>query len=153
MNVPNRIFFKLLVFASLASWSFAQQPVPTPEPQPNATEKSSTALEAPTSSQDKDKPATTSDPEPSSQSSQNKDKPAATPGAQPTPPHQPENSVEEQEKEIQKKEQSQRILGVVPQFGVTSREHPAPLTPGQKFHLFTKSSFDPFAYVAADRPG
>jgi hypothetical protein len=80
---------------------------------------------------------------------QNQDKPAVTPETQPTPPQQPETSSHGQEKEIQKKEQSKRILGVVPQFGVTSREHPAPLTPGQKFHLFAKSSFDPFAYVAA----
>ena len=50
---------------------------------------------------------------------------------------------------MQKQEQSQRILGVVPQFGVTSRDHPAALTPGQKFHLFAKASFDPFQYAAA----
>lgn len=53
------------------------------------------------------------------------------------------------EKEIQKQEQSQRILGVVPQFGMTSRQNAPPLTTGQKFHLFVKSSFDPFAYAAA----
>jgi hypothetical protein len=51
------------------------------------------------------------------------------------------------EQEIQKKEQSQRILGVVPRFGVTSRQHAPPLTPGQKFHLFVKSSFDPFSFA------
>ena len=52
------------------------------------------------------------------------------------------------EKELQKQEQSQRMLGVVPMFGVTSRQSAAPLTAGEKFHLFAKSSFDPFVYVA-----
>jgi hypothetical protein len=55
----------------------------------------------------------------------------------------------ETEKNIQKKEQSQRILGVVPLFGMTSRHAPPPLTTGQKFHLFARSSFDPFEYAAA----
>jgi len=53
------------------------------------------------------------------------------------------------EKEIQKKEQSQRILGVMPRFGVTSRQNAPPLTTGQKFRLFAKSSFDPYQYFAA----
>ncbi|MBV9343280.1 MAG: hypothetical protein JO159_20630 [Acidobacteria bacterium] len=47
------------------------------------------------------------------------------------------------EKEIEKREQSQRMLGVVPQFGTTSRHNAPPLTPKEKFHLFTKSAFDP----------
>ena len=53
------------------------------------------------------------------------------------------------EKEIQRKEQSQRILGVMPRFGVTSRLNAPPLTTGQKFRLFARSSFDPFQYFAA----
>ncbi len=48
-----------------------------------------------------------------------------------------------QEKAIERQEQSQRMLGVVPQFGVTSRQDAPPLTPGEKFHLFAKSAFDP----------
>lgn len=55
----------------------------------------------------------------------------------------------ETEREIQKQEQSQRILGVVPMFGTTSRQDPPPLTASQKFHLFAKSSFDPFVFVSA----
>jgi len=50
---------------------------------------------------------------------------------------------------LQKKEQSQRILGLVPQFGVTSRHNAAPLTNRQKFHLFVKETFDPFQYAVA----
>lgn len=62
---------------------------------------------------------------------------------------QTQQNSQETEKEIEKKEQSQRILGVVPQFGMTSRQNAPPLSTGQKFHLFVKSSFDPFEYAAA----
>lgn len=48
-----------------------------------------------------------------------------------------------EEKEIEKQEQSQRLLGVIPQFGITSRHNASPLTPGEKFHLFAKGAFDP----------
>ena len=68
---------------------------------------------------------------------------------QPTPSPTPENSQADREKELQQKEQSQRIVGVVPYFGVTSRRNAARLTTGQKFHLFAKSSFDPFQYAAS----
>lgn len=61
-----------------------------------------------------------------------------------TPPQAPSAAQKsEQEKELQKKEQSQRLLGVVPQFGVTSRQDASPLSSGEKFHLFAKSAFDP----------
>ncbi|MCU1296463.1 MAG: hypothetical protein JWO91_741 [Acidobacteriaceae bacterium] len=69
-------------------------------------------------------------------------KPVASPNTPPPGPAQ----KSEQEKEIEKKEQSQRILGVVPQFGVTSRHDAPPLTPGGKFHLFTKAAFDPVEF-------
>jgi hypothetical protein len=55
----------------------------------------------------------------------------------------------EQEKQIEKKEQSQRIMGVYPQFSVTSRKNAPPLTPGGKFRLFYKSAFDPFEFLLA----
>jgi len=47
------------------------------------------------------------------------------------------------EQEIEKREQSQRMLGVIPNFGTTSRQDAPPLSPGAKFHLFYKSAFDP----------
>ena len=89
-------------------------------------------------------------PTPTPQPQSTPEQPAANPNA-PTPAaQQPATpSTTEQEKEIQKKEQSQRILGVAPLFGMTSRQNPPPLTTGQKFHLFAKSSFDPFEYVVA----
>lgn len=52
----------------------------------------------------------------------------------------------DKEKEIRKKEQSQRMLGVVPQFGVTSRQDAPPMTTGEKFHLFARSAFDPVEF-------
>src|SRR6266481_9892846 len=54
-----------------------------------------------------------------------------------------------QEKDSQKKEQSRRILGIAPSFGVTNRQDAAPLTHGEKFHLFIKSAFDPFSFASA----
>jgi hypothetical protein len=58
----------------------------------------------------------------------------------------------EREKKIEKKEQSRRMLGVLPQFGVTDRMNAPPLTPKGKFHLFYRSAFDPteFALVGAE---
>jgi hypothetical protein len=59
------------------------------------------------------------------------------------------SSQNDREKQLQRQEQSQRILGVVPQFGLTSRKDAPPLTTDQKYHLFVKSAFDPFQYAAA----
>lgn len=74
---------------------------------------------------------------------------AGAAGQQPVPnAPQPQNSTDA-EKEMQKKEQSQRILGMAPQFGMTSRMNARPLTAGEKFHLFAKSAFDPFEFAAA----
>jgi hypothetical protein len=73
--------------------------------------------------------------------------PPASPSAPQPKPDAPQQKTEE-EKEIERKEQSQRMLGVVPQFSVTSRMNAPPLTPREKLHLFFKSAFDP-ATVAA----
>ncbi len=67
--------------------------------------------------------------------------------SEPTPSPRPEATRSEQksekEREIERQEQSQRALGVLPQFGVTSRLNAPPLSPHDKFHLFVKSAFDP----------
>jgi len=49
----------------------------------------------------------------------------------------------EEERAIERQEQSRRVLGIFPQFGVTSRKDATPLAPQQKFHLFAKSAIDP----------
>ncbi len=40
-----------------------------------------------------------------------------------------------------------RVLGVVPEFNVASYQDAKPLTPGGKWHLFVKQTFDPFQFV------
>jgi len=69
--------------------------------------------------------------------------PACRKQSAPPPAPRPEASKSEQERQIERKEQSQRVLGVLPQFGVTSPPDAPPLTPRGKFHLFAKSAFDP----------
>jgi hypothetical protein len=63
----------------------------------------------------------------------------------PEAPSPPKGS--EQEKKIEKKEQSQRMLGVLPEFGVTNRKDAPPLPPKGKFRLFYKSAFDPMEFA------
>lgn len=60
-----------------------------------------------------------------------------------TPPPNAPTPKSEQEKQIEKQEQSQRLLGVIPNFGTTSRHNAPPLSPSAKFHLFYKAAFDP----------
>jgi hypothetical protein len=90
--------------------------------------------------------ASTQDQPPASTSSPGGQQPASN---APQTGSQPQQNPAGDEKEIQKKEQSQRILGVAPQFGMTSRMNAPALTTGEKFHLWVKSSFDPFEYAAA----
>jgi hypothetical protein len=51
-----------------------------------------------------------------------------------------------QEQEIEKQEQSQRMLGVIPNFGTTNRQDAPPLSSRAKFRLFYKSAFDPVEF-------
>jgi hypothetical protein len=51
------------------------------------------------------------------------------------------------EQEIEKREQSQRMLGVIPNFGTTSRQDAPPLSPRAKFRLSYKSAFDPVEFT------
>ena len=57
-------------------------------------------------------------------------------------------AIQPDQKKIEKQEQSQRVLGVIPQFGVTSRHDAPPLSTAGKFKLFVKSSTDPFTFAA-----
>lgn len=69
--------------------------------------------------------------------------PVSTQPAQPEPQKPEKSGKSAEEKEIERQEQSHRMLGVIPDFGATSRHDAPPLTPGEKFHLFAKSAFDP----------
>jgi hypothetical protein len=48
-----------------------------------------------------------------------------------------------------KVEETQRILGVIPNFYVSYAPHPAPLTPKQKFEIAWKTSIDPVSFLSA----
>jgi hypothetical protein len=48
-----------------------------------------------------------------------------------------------------KEQEKQRILGVVPNFNTTNVQDAAPLSPGQKFQLMSRSAADPFQFVAS----
>ena len=87
-------------------------------------------------------------PDPSSKKQESAPVPSPTAGTNQTEPAQSGTNQAETEEEIRKREESQRILGVVPMFGVTNRHHPPPLTSGQKFHLFVKGTVDPFNWAA-----
>jgi len=52
----------------------------------------------------------------------------------------------DREKEIEKQEQSYRVMGIVPRFGTTHVNAP-PLSPTEKLHLFWTSTFDPVTFV------
>jgi hypothetical protein len=51
------------------------------------------------------------------------------------------------EKQIEKQEQSYRVMGVVPMFGTTNRQNALAMTPGEKFKLFVRSAFDPVNFA------
>ncbi|HYK35469.1 hypothetical protein [Alloacidobacterium sp.] len=58
-------------------------------------------------------------------------------------------SQHDQAAEDLKREEHQRILGIVPDFNMMDNAKAPPLSPGQKFHLFWKSTTDPYAFFVA----
>ena len=60
-----------------------------------------------------------------------------------------ETDEEQTSKEQLKKEEKQRVLGIIPAFNSSNIPNAAPLTPGQKLHLAFKSATDPFTFAAA----
>ena len=99
-------------------------------PRAQATQESHTSTAAAQSN-------TSSDQNPKKQQSGSPASPSA--GINQTTAGQSGTNQPEPEEEIRRREESQRILGVVPMFGVTNRRHPPPLTPRQKFNLFLKA--------------
>ena len=89
--------------------------------------------------------AQTADPNTQSQPASSGEQSTQPAKAVPETPQAPAGKTE-QEKEVERKEQSHRLLGVIPDFGSTSRHNASPLTPGEKFHLFAKSAFDPVEF-------
>ena len=60
----------------------------------------------------------------------------------PAPPSQSPG----QPQQAQQEEESERMLGVLPQFGVTNQKNPPPLSSRQKFRLFYKTALDPVEF-------
>lgn len=77
--------------------------------------------------------------------------PAPAVQQQPTPPTaaQPSQTANPSSQEQLKQEEKQRILGVMPTFNVTDNHDALPLTAGQKFQLFFKSTTDPWTFGLA----
>lgn len=68
----------------------------------------------------------------------------------PNPPPPPSaKSQRDQAAEDLKREERQRILGVMPDFNMIDNAQAPPLSPKQKFHLFWKSSTDPYVFFVA----
>lgn len=66
------------------------------------------------------------------------------PSTQDTPSAQSSNSADQL-----KREEKQRLLGIVPAFNSVEGGVAAPLTPGQKFDLWFHSAIDPFTFGVA----
>jgi hypothetical protein len=65
----------------------------------------------------------------------------------PAPQPIPASSAKSTDKQgAEQDEQSQRMLGIIPNFGTTSRQDAAPLSSKTKFRLFYKSAFDPVEF-------
>lgn len=78
--------------------------------------------------------------------------PASQDSARPQPaaPAQGPDTTQEKNSTQQKtkdQKESQRVLGVLPQFGVVNQKDARPLTAQQKFRLFYKSAFDPAEFA------
>lgn len=61
---------------------------------------------------------------------------------------QPKSQHDQAEEDL-KKEERQRILGVMPDFNMIDNAQAPPLSPKQKFHLFWKSTTDPYVFFVA----
>ena len=70
--------------------------------------------------------------------------------SQPTPPQtDAEKSAHQKAEEQLKQQEQQRVMGVMATFNTTRNKDALPLSPGQKFRLFFKSSTDPWPFMLA----
>jgi hypothetical protein len=67
----------------------------------------------------------------------------------PQPLSPPQKSKQDQAAEDLKKEEQQRILGIMPDFNMMNDANAPALSPKQKFHLFFKSSTDPYVFFVS----
>lgn len=110
-----------------------------PMPQLNTVEVAS--LSSPSSSQD-DSQTQQPAPVPAPAAGQT----TATPDGQ--TPQAPEDKHAKAEEEL-KREEQQRIAGIIPNFNAVNNGKAEAISPGQKFHLFFKGAFDPYPFALA----
>jgi hypothetical protein len=67
----------------------------------------------------------------------------------PAQPAQAQESRHQKAAEQLKEEERQRVVGIVPDFGVTYHSDAVSLSAGQKMQLAVRSAVDPFTFVAA----
>jgi len=72
-----------------------------------------------------------------------------TPPQQETPQQETPEQIKARAAAELKVETKQRMAGVIPNFNTVNNGKAAPLSPGQKFHLFFKGAFDPYQFVLA----
>jgi hypothetical protein len=83
------------------------------------------------------------------QSSTSASQQTTAPQQTPAPPDEtPEQRKARAAAEL-KAEESQRMAGIIPNFNAVNSGKAAPISPGQKFHLFFKSSVDPYQFALA----
>jgi hypothetical protein len=124
----------------------AQQPAPSPvSPE---TSQSSTSTNSSGQGQPHPPPVSPANPAQSQTAPGQQPPDSQRSGSQPPDSQHPANHPA-QEEVILKKEQSQRLFGIIPLFSVTSRKTAPPLTARQKFVLFAKSSADPYTFASS----
>jgi hypothetical protein len=75
--------------------------------------------------------------------------PQASSSQTPAPPAPATQDQTQKSEDQVKKEEKQRIMGVVPNFNVSYSADVPPLTPSQKMRLAFRSAIDPFQFLAA----
>jgi len=120
----------LVLGASFTLSTFLWSQTQTPGPPENGSAQASTNQQAP---QAPSQPPGTTAPQPPP------DAPSATKTKQ---------GKSQEELEIERKEQSQKVLGIIPQYSVTNRHNASPLTPREKFRLMARGALNPFEFAA-----
>jgi hypothetical protein len=119
--------------------SFAANTLPdAPQPQGGAAALESSSQQA----SDTQSPST-QQPAPSTTSG------AATAGQTPAAQSADEKTLHEKAEEQLKAQEHQRVAGVMATFNTTTNMEALPLSPGQKFQLFFRSSTDPWPFLLA----
>jgi hypothetical protein len=124
------------ILASIALLASASSVLPQTQPVPVAPD-AETLPPAPESHSFQTGFSTIQEPSPSQSSA---------PVSQPTDSQKSDHDLAEEQLKAQEK---QRVMGVMATFNTTTNKDALPLSPGQKFKLFFKSSTDPWPFLLA----